>query len=715
MGIVYPIAVDTFSVPTLPEATSLSSAGTSKRNHTESHADLGAAVEALETYAAQFTHDHSGVGSPFATFKLQQENTHQNSDTDLSALSMHHTLGSGETQAAAGNHIHDYEGPSIINKPLVICTSATRPVTPQLGMMVYETDTNCVRVWAEFSPNNVFNPYGGLNVDNTFSSVNATSLGSGWSQSYYNSAARPSGSDPKQVQNDWTPAKPSDLLVNGSLASPSGAGAQWVTGKDVPFRCIARRTDPSDSTTLTDDQIITVAWNTPGTTFYYNYQVTAQTIESYASVPIWQAYTNSAPILGGIGEPAAGGVGSVGSVGGPTTFSNGTPAVPLTSSPASPGMVGGTYSVMPYTLGEVLYDTNFPGVGAIVVGLDPFDPNAAVMDPFTIPAPPVHQVSSATTVYTYTGGGAVPGMDVYARMSTDGQSYVRVSFNFFHYFIFYTTSGPAGEILIGSGLPTKTVPSTKSHQSWLDVESWTVRLSGDSVYIYVNYPNSTVSGYQGQYLMGSHPDVLKGRTNSGIGYRGWGYGCYATHKIGQGQGQPATLASITVEDPPVYASEVLWQLLAIGNVPHIRAEANASQSIIPITGSVLETGLTVEDWAIEPFKINQTDIVIREAGHYDINVSASWDPNYYNFDSAMISAEVNGEDIYRKSQSAMRGNGTAPGFAQTSSLSFCYYFALGDILRFRLSHNGTQPAKAAYIVAAPDRHTSWFELNFIGP
>ena len=169
MGIIYPIGVDTFSVPTLPEATSLSSAGTSRRNHTESHDDLGKAVEALETYAAQFTHDHSGNGNPFPTFKLQQQNTHQNSDTDLSSLSMHHTLGSGATQAAAGNHIHDYEGPTIINKPLVICTSATRPTDQHLGMMIYETDTNCVRVWAEFNANNIFNPYGGLNTANTFS------------------------------------------------------------------------------------------------------------------------------------------------------------------------------------------------------------------------------------------------------------------------------------------------------------------------------------------------------------------------------------------------------------------------------------------------------------------------------------------------------------------------------------------------------------------
>src|ERR1700756_1567701 len=60
MGIVYPDNIDSFSVPGLPEDTSLSSAGTSTRNHTESHQDLGLAVVALETNAAQLSHDHSG-------------------------------------------------------------------------------------------------------------------------------------------------------------------------------------------------------------------------------------------------------------------------------------------------------------------------------------------------------------------------------------------------------------------------------------------------------------------------------------------------------------------------------------------------------------------------------------------------------------------------------------------------------------------------------
>ena len=50
-------------------------------------------------------HDHSGAGiNP--TPKLAQANTHESPDTDSAAGSLHHTIGSGANQAAAGNHTH---------------------------------------------------------------------------------------------------------------------------------------------------------------------------------------------------------------------------------------------------------------------------------------------------------------------------------------------------------------------------------------------------------------------------------------------------------------------------------------------------------------------------------------------------------------------------------------------------------------------------------
>ncbi len=50
------------------------------------------------------TEDHDHDGSP--TQKLAQANTHETPDTDAATTSLHHTLGSGATQAAAGDHTH---------------------------------------------------------------------------------------------------------------------------------------------------------------------------------------------------------------------------------------------------------------------------------------------------------------------------------------------------------------------------------------------------------------------------------------------------------------------------------------------------------------------------------------------------------------------------------------------------------------------------------
>lgn len=50
-------------------------------------------------------HDHSGMASGNAQ-QLRQVNTHQSADTDSTATSLHHTLGTAATQAAAGNHGH---------------------------------------------------------------------------------------------------------------------------------------------------------------------------------------------------------------------------------------------------------------------------------------------------------------------------------------------------------------------------------------------------------------------------------------------------------------------------------------------------------------------------------------------------------------------------------------------------------------------------------
>lgn len=52
---------------------------------------------------ADMAHDHSAAGEGG---KLAQANTHESADTDAATTSLHHTIGAGATQAAAGNHTH---------------------------------------------------------------------------------------------------------------------------------------------------------------------------------------------------------------------------------------------------------------------------------------------------------------------------------------------------------------------------------------------------------------------------------------------------------------------------------------------------------------------------------------------------------------------------------------------------------------------------------
>jgi hypothetical protein len=97
------------------------------------------------TNAALKSHSHSGgADSP----KLAQVVTHESPDTDT-ATGIHHTIGTGANQAAAGNHIHDYNSDRITNKPYALCTSTTRPPSPYTGLHCFEIDTNRERIWCQ--------------------------------------------------------------------------------------------------------------------------------------------------------------------------------------------------------------------------------------------------------------------------------------------------------------------------------------------------------------------------------------------------------------------------------------------------------------------------------------------------------------------------------------------------------------------------------------
>lgn len=212
MGIVYPGDFDFFNVPTLPEGTSLSSAGSALRNHTELHDDINKAVMALQANAALKTHDHSGVDAIGHGPKLKQVNTHEDVDTDASPTAIHHTLGTGANQAAPGNHTH-----TVVEVPqhYRICTSTSRP-SAYPGLMIFETDTNLMLVWAT---------YGGT---------------TGWHTVF---GAPPVQPVVNNIYNPVAPPAPQPALVcrlrqrNPQKLSPSGSIIEWQDELEDPYNC----------------------------------------------------------------------------------------------------------------------------------------------------------------------------------------------------------------------------------------------------------------------------------------------------------------------------------------------------------------------------------------------------------------------------------------------------------------------------------------------
>lgn len=265
---------DQFSTPTDPEGTPLSEAGSSDRDHPEWHDDAGAAIEALEHNAALKGHDHSGDGTDVATGdKLDEANTHQNSDVDADATSKHHTLDptlASPTKAAPALHTHDYN--SLPNAPLHKVTSVTRPDTPAVGDMIYQTDNNAFYVWAQYSGSDVANL--GLYFTDDFARTLSGSIGTGWTQTYspIDATVNPSGTaggvmaipDGQNVQwvFDYTQYHGSGAK-SGFVFPPSGWPWPYVQG-----RCIARRSDTATKHTTTDDQNFT--WQAGPTAMPYN-------------------------------------------------------------------------------------------------------------------------------------------------------------------------------------------------------------------------------------------------------------------------------------------------------------------------------------------------------------------------------------------------------------------------------------------------------------
>lgn len=241
MASTYPGSADSFSEPTEPEGTPLSESGTGSRNHYEHHRDLGDAVEAIEANASLKGHDHSGSTSDIAHGnKLSQANTHENGDLDTSVAAWHHTLGKGALQAAPGNHVHSYN--DLLDRPYIVCTSSTRPSPPFIGMLIYETDTNTVRIWAEFPTNPEAT---GIIASDNFHRSAPSDLGATlWELHYL------FGDNVYGFLSIW----------NWGSQYSYGYSAWWTTLLTTSNYCLARRINDDDKYTQTDDQEIECSW-----------------------------------------------------------------------------------------------------------------------------------------------------------------------------------------------------------------------------------------------------------------------------------------------------------------------------------------------------------------------------------------------------------------------------------------------------------------------
>ena len=757
MAITYPTSPDNFNVPTEPEGTPLSEAGTSLRNHTSLHDDTNQAIIKLEQIAAQITHDHSGsVLDTTKGVQLAQANTHLNPDTDASVFALHHTLGTGATQAAAGNHTHVITFPSVTfpYMPYIICTSTTRPNDPKVGTMIWETDTNAVRAWASF-PNNV--QLGGgadytdaFTRDSTVASFDATGGTSAaantitWTHNLGSNAsavlvavANFAGSAPNH--NGWTNTVTCDGVAMTELGSSDCAaldtgGVLKLYGLLNPATTGVR----TISVTMSHGGVVPYL---VGQSFSYSHvgafgtlvqDINALGVHPSIEVPstsgnrVFGAFMGS---RGALSEPSGTQRGYSYTSGAghnsllvqdrPGSDADNSSQVQLGCDTAALDTCVLALNLIAAASGigdhyHVTYVTgNSPSDGAMATPT--FGSASWVMGNNNTCRCIAQNIDSAgtttddqTVIFTTTSAidyqlfHDSPTNDVYLRMSADRQTYVRLELTAAHATFYSTTSGPGGEQVLGS--------VSAGTQSTTAIE-WEVKAS-----------ERTFTLYRGgvQILVFTDSNNV---TQKGEGYRTWGIGMTATEGR-RYQLVPANLASVHVQDAPRYSTTPIWQLLNVGAVPYVRAETHVSQEIAvgrPITAF---WDMIWEDifaffghgsiGTLTPVP-QSTDIVITESGHYDCHASIHWDPGYPKLDHGMVGFTVNGIDIGRKNWEFIRGNAYSPGFAQTNEIYMSWHFAAGDVLRVVAQHNAPTPARLFFDTSNLGKQVCSIDIAFTGP
>lgn len=688
----------------------------------------------------------------FATQQLKQVNTHQDVDTDTTTAAIHHTIGLGATQAAPGNHTHDYNGNTILNKPYIICTSTTRPATPELGEIIWETDTSRARVWSSF-PNNVLIP--GTTFTDTFNRI-STLVGfdvAGAGSSATNATS--------VVANHTLGSGATALLVavtNYSISAPWHYG--WTTTVSCGTTQMTQLAVMDNLLSLTGFVTLFGLINPP--TGEQTINVTVSNGGNTADLVVESvSYTNvgafGPPVVNaadaGLSFPAivasspgdmvvgvfSGGQGPLSAPTGGTQRAYSYPGQPFVAlliqdAPGSTnlggttlGVTSGAWTNASIGINLIVKSANLGGnysqyyaVGNAAGGSMAVASSgiASWIVGQNVAARIIAQcvASGATTTLSdnqdlvFTTGTAMgltdfhpsPTVDAYLRMSADGQTYIRLALTNAIVQFYYTTSGPAGEVPFGSSYAASQSTNTQ----------WEVKLSGRNFLVYR-------AGVQILQVNDS-----QNVTAMGANYRRWGIGMSAQPGSFSYQISPSTITNLVMNDLPIYGTQVDWQLLNLGSVPYVRGETHVGQSIA-VNNQVAAFWDTVLEDIFGFFGFNQigsqtsipqtTGITITEAGHYDVHASVPWDPQYDAFDHAMIGFTVNGQDIGRRNWTFMRGNGYAPGFAQTNEIFMHWHFAVGDVLRVIIAHNASTQCWLFYNPTPPNIQVCQIDLKFTGP
>lgn len=714
---------------------------------------LGTTPQALITATSSLT---SGL---FATNKLLQVNTHQSPDTDTASTAIHHTIGSGATQAAAGNHTHVYD--TLLQIPLEICTSSTRPASPQLGMQIWETDTNRSRIWASF-PNNVLET--GTSFTDTFNrasgSVGYSATGVSGSLSGGNNGSTTivlGASDTAVLVGvtnysssaPWHSGWTTTVTVGGVELTQLGVmdNLGSLTGFITLFGVILSNPMPGE-------QVIEVTASNGS----YTADLVIDSV-SYGNVAAFGPVVTNAAALGfsfPLAIPSSPGdmvvgffAGGQGVLATPTSIEGQAGTIRVNDYPGNPfvaqliqdcpgalstnlgvsstaltnASIGVNLIVANSSLGTNYNQIYFGGASHPLAGsmAVPVSGSAswivgenAVGRCIAVPT----NSAVATTIsndqdFTFTTGTPMPGVyssfsptvDIYARMSANQQSYVRLSITSSGASLAYTTSGYTGELPLGSVLAGTQSPNIP----------WEFKVSGQNFLLYRG-------GVQVMNILDEQNVTVSGSAN-----KGWAWGMMAIGGIVLGYSEqlpPATVTQFSVNDLPIYGTQPIWQLTNMGAVPHVRAETHVEQPVAVnnVVSAFWDT--VIEDlWGFFGFGTigvqttipQTTGVTIGEAGHYNIHASVPWDPAYYGFDQSMVGFSVNGQDIGRKTLQYMVGNTAAPGFPQTVEIYTSWHFAAGDVLRVIVSHNSVDTSWLFYNPGSPGLQMAWIDVDFTGP